>query len=155
MPHKAIVVDNKRCNGCRICEIFCSKKHEEKVFPRASRIRILPYFPGVEVAAVCYQCENAACIESCPVKAIIRNESGFILVQEHLCTGCGICLKTCPARSIFLHPTKKIAIKCDLCGGDPECVKHCPEAAIECRITPFNARASPEEIAKDLTALLT
>lgn len=157
MTHKAIVVDNKKCNGCRICEIFCSIKHEGKVLPRASRIRIFPYFPGVDVAVVCYQCENPSCIESCPVDAITRDEkTKAILIQEELCTACKACVETCPAHAIFMHPTKNVAIKCDLCGGggDPECVKHCPEGAIEYRMTPFDARESPEEIAKDLVTLL-
>lgn len=125
------------------------------MLPRASRIRILPYFPGVDIAVVCYQCENAPCIESCPVNAITRDkETNAIIIQEELCTGCKACFETCRADAIFMHPTKSIVIKCDLCGGDPECVKHCPEKAIEYKMTPFDAGNPPEEIAKDLVTLL-
>jgi len=155
MTHKAVVVDNKKCNGCRICEIFCSLKHEGKVFPRASRIRIFPYFPGLDVTVVCYQCEIPSCMKSCSNGAITRNEkTNAILIHENLCTGCGACVEICPAHAIFMHPTKNIAIKCDLCDGDPECVKRCPEGAIEYRVTPFDARKSAEEIVKDLATLL-
>lgn len=155
MTHKAIVVDNKKCNGCRICEVFCSIRHEGKLLPRASRIRILPYFPGVDIAVVCYQCENAPCIESCPGNAITRDkETNAIIIQEELCTGCKACVETCSADAILIHPTKNVAIKCCLCGGDPECVKHCPEKAIEYAMTPFDAENPPEEIAKNLTTLL-
>lgn len=155
MTHKAIVVDNKKCNGCRICEIFCSKKHGGKVLPRASRIRVLPYFPGLDVLVVCYQCERPLCIESCTNHAIVRDEkTNAIVIREDLCTGCKACVETCPAHAIFMHPNKNIAIKCDLCSGDPECTKHCPEGAIEYRMTPFDARDPPEDIAKNMVTLL-
>jgi len=154
LTHKAIVIDNKKCNGCRICEIFCSKRHEGKVLPRASRIRIFQYFPGVDVAVVCCQCEKPLCMESCPEKAITRDENNVVIIQEELCTGCGICVKICPATAIFVHPTKNVAIKCNLCNGDPECVKHCPGKAIEYKMTPFDATVPPEEVAKDLVTLL-
>lgn len=155
MPHKAVIVDHAKCNGCRICELFCSRKHEGKVLPRASRIRILPYFPGIEVALVCYQCDKPPCVKICPNGAIVRDEkTKAILIREELCTGCEACIETCPASTIFMHPIKNIAIKCDLCSGDPECVKRCPEGAIEYEMTPFDARRPPEEIASDLVRKL-
>jgi Fe-S-cluster-containing hydrogenase component 2 len=154
LTHKAIVVDNKKCSGCRICEVFCSLKHEGKVFPRASRIRIFPYFPGIDIVAVCYQCENSPCVDSCSASAITRNKkTNAIVIQEELCTGCKACVETCPAQAIFMHPNKNIAIKCALCDGDPECVKNCPLGAVEYRMTPFDAKKPPEEIAKDLVTL--
>lgn len=65
-------------------------------------------------------------------------------------------MDTCPAKAVFMHPTKNVAIKCDLCGGDPECMKHCPEGALVYGMTPFDAKASPEEISEDLRfSLLT
>lgn len=155
MVHRSIVVDHKKCNGCRICEVFCSMKHEGKILPRASRIRIFSYFPGIDVIVVCYQCESAPCIGACPNEAITRDEkTKAVIIKEDLCSGCGICSETCPAQAIFIHPTKNVAIKCDLCDGDPECVKHCPENAIEYKVTPFDARHPPEKIAEDLISLL-
>jgi carbon-monoxide dehydrogenase iron sulfur subunit len=155
MTHKSIIVDFKKCNGCRICEVFCSKKHEGKILSRMSRIRVFPYFPGLDIATVCYQCEKPKCAEICPVNAIKRDDkTGIVSIDDKLCTGCVTCIQACPAKAVFLHPTKKIAIKCDFCDGEPECVKHCPEQAIEFRLTPFDARLPPEGIAKDLAALM-
>ena len=155
MTHKAIVADNKKCNGCRVCEVFCSRRHEGKILPRASRIRIMPFFPGVDVALVCYQCENPVCMKSCPSGAIVKDEkTNAIVIREEACTACGACIEACPTQAIFMHPSKTMAIKCDLCGGDPECIKHCPEGAIEYMLTPFDARESPAKIAKDMTILL-
>jgi Fe-S-cluster-containing hydrogenase component 2 len=155
MTHKSVIVDFKKCDGCRICEVFCSKKHEGKMLPRMSRIRVYSYFPGIDIAVVCYQCEKPKCAEACPVNAISRNEkTQSVVIQEELCTGCGSCIKACPAESMFFHSARNVAIKCDFCGGEPECVTHCPEQAIEFRLTPFDARLPPEAIAKDLAALI-
>ena len=120
-----------------------------------SRIRVFPYFPGLDIATVCYQCEKPKCVEACPVNAIKKDEkTQAIVVDEGLCTACGSCTQACPAKAIFIHPTRNVAIKCDFCGGDPECVKHCPEQAIEFRLTPFDAKLPPEQLAKDLAALI-
>jgi Fe-S-cluster-containing hydrogenase component 2 len=125
------------------------------MLPRMSRIRVFPYFPGLDIATVCYQCEKPKCVEACPVNAIKKDEkTQAIVVDEGLCTACGSCTQACPAKAIFIHPTRNMAIKCDFCGGDPECVKHCPEQAIEFRLTPFDAKLPPEQLARDLAALI-
>jgi len=125
------------------------------MLPRMSRIRILSYFPGIDIAKVCYQCEKPKCIEACLVNAIHKDENTqSVVIQEELCTGCRSCVEACPAESMFFHSIRNVAIKCDLCGGEPECVRHCPERAIEFRSTPFDARLPPEAIAEDLAALM-
>jgi len=151
MTHKAIVVDQMKCNGCQICEIHCSRIKEGKVWLEASRIQIFSFFPGIDIVAVCQQCENASCMKTCPVEAFYRDtESKAVLIDQKKCTGCGACINACPIGAIRFHPHTKKAIKCDLCGGDPECVKRCPEHALELRMTPFDATSSPEELAEDV-----
>jgi len=151
MTHKAIVVDQMRCNGCQICEIHCSRIKEGKVWLEASRIWIFPFYPGIDIAVVCQQCENAPCMDACPVDAFYRDKgTDAVLIDQEKCVGCRSCIKACPIGAIHLHPEGKKAIKCDLCGGDPECVKRCPENALEYRMTPFDAKKSPDEIAEDI-----
>lgn len=163
MVHKAIVVRYERCNGCRLCEIACSSRHEGISFPRASRIRILPFFPSLDIPVVCRQCETAPCLERClqagqatvGLTAIERDkDTNAVMIYEERCSGCGACIDACPAEAIFRHPKTKLAIKCDLCGGKPECVSICPEGALEYVLTPFDAEErlmpSPSCIAADL-----
>jgi Fe-S-cluster-containing hydrogenase component 2 len=151
MTHRAIVVDQMKCNGCQICEIHCSRIKEGKVWPEASRIRIFPFFPGLDIVVVCQQCENPSCVDMCPTDAFSRDEeTGAISIDPEKCIECGACAEACPLGAIFFHPESKKAIKCDLCGGHPECVKRCPENALEYRMTPFDATASPSEIAQNL-----
>jgi Fe-S-cluster-containing dehydrogenase component len=58
-------------------------------------------------------------------------KSGFIIVDENKCIGCGWCIRACDFGVLTLHPDKKVAIVCDLCDGDPQCVKYCELDALE------------------------
>lgn len=124
-----IVRDYIRCTGCRRCEIACSMRHEGRIWPEASRVRVFMPFPGLEVPHLCAQCDNYPCVESCPVNALsIDARTGAVLVDQEACISCGKCIKACPGTVPYLHPKTKKAIICDLCDGDPECVKVCTEA---------------------------
>lgn len=123
-----IARDYVRCSGCRKCEIVCSLKHEGRIWPEASRIRIFMYVPGLEVPHLCTQCADYPCVNSCPFKALsIDENTGAVRVDKEKCTGCGKCIEACPGAVPFIHPRDGYAVICDLCGGDPECVKVCEE----------------------------
>ncbi|MFQ6064808.1 MAG: 4Fe-4S dicluster domain-containing protein [Candidatus Bathyarchaeia archaeon] len=153
MP-RTVMVDYKKCTGCRICEIACSTKNESRVSYERSRIRVYTLPPALDIPIVCVQCQLAPCIEACPQEIISRDpKSGAVVIQEDACNGCGSCLKACPAEAIFMHPTRKVAIKCHLCNGDPECVKLCPTGAITYYSVPFDTRSyakKAERIAEEL-----
>jgi len=121
-----------KCTGCRICENFCSLKHEGAIWPARARIRIVaqddsgPFTPNI-----CRQCEDPACATACPVEAIQLNEStGAWLVSADDCTGCESCVEACPYGAMFFDDRRGIAFKCDLCGGQPECALSCPTGAV-------------------------
>lgn len=80
---------------------------------------------------VCNQCENAYCMNVCPVKAIMRNDMGIVLIDEEKCIGCNLCVEFCPENLVSMDPDTGKAVKCDMCHGDPECVKACPTGALE------------------------
>ena len=130
MPTKPWVVrDYIKCTGCRLCEIACTLKHEGRIWPEASMVRVFMSIPGVEVPHLCAQCSNYPCVASCPVKVLSTNEStGAVIVDKEKCTACGICINACPGKVPHLHPNKKYVVICDLCGGDPECAKVCTRA---------------------------
>jgi Fe-S-cluster-containing hydrogenase component 2 len=113
--------------------VACSIFHEGAARPSLARIRITyDEFKAVDPisALVCAQCENAPCMEACPVDAMRRDErTGAVLVDEELCIGCMQCREACPWEIPVLHPEKGGSIKCDLCGdreGGPACVAWCP-----------------------------
>lgn len=128
-----IVVDPKKCSGCRLCEIFCSLAHEEKINPRKARLRaIRRIYPKFEInIIVCRQCENPPCQNVCPTDAIRECvESGILVIDEETCTGCMACVDECPFGALFIDPDKLFPLKCDLCSGAPVCVRNCPTEAL-------------------------
>lgn len=127
-----IHADPEKCTGCRICENFCSFKHESAIWPAKARIRVMSEFDeGPFDPVVCIQCDDAPCAEACPIEIITFNEAtgAWVLDQEE-CTGCEACIDACPYGAIFFDPVSFISLKCDLCGGKPECVPACPTGAL-------------------------
>lgn len=84
------------------------------------------------VPKLCNQCENAPCVQVCPVGATYQTEDGVVLIDRDWCIGCGYCVMACPYGVRFFHPVTKTADKCNFCyhriskGMDPACVQACP-----------------------------
>ncbi len=130
MVTKRIRVDWEKCTGCKRCMLICSAFKEGLFQPGRARIHVVS-FPreGVSFPLICYQCENAPCLEVCPVEALKRGRDGIILLNANLCTGCRVCEESCPFGMIEILDDK--AVKCDLCGGTPKCVEVCEPKALQ------------------------
>lgn len=136
MPH--IVINNRKCTGCHMCELACSAWHEGVYRPSVARlfVEVNPSTAAVR-GRTCMQTACAKCEEVCPTGAIVRHEitvtaeglepvSGWVIrVDETLCDNCGLCYDVCPTGVIREHPERRVAFKCDLCEGDPQCVAFC------------------------------
>jgi Fe-S-cluster-containing hydrogenase component 2 len=80
----------------------------------------------------CFQCNEAWCMQACPVNAIaIEPKTGAKVVLDKLCVGCHLCTIACPFGTVFTLPQTDKASKCNLCGGQPACATSCPTGAIE------------------------
>ena len=85
---KILMTDYQKCTGCRLCELVCSVMHEGVSNPARSRIKVMKWeSEGLYVPMSCQQCEDAPCMNVCPVKAISHDEDfGFLKVDyERLC----------------------------------------------------------------------
>ncbi|MDH5687221.1 MAG: 4Fe-4S dicluster domain-containing protein [Candidatus Bathyarchaeota archaeon] len=124
--------DYLKCSGCRMCEVVCSLRHENRIWPEASMIRIFMFVPGVEIPHLCTQCYDYPCVNSCPCEALaVDGKTGAVKVDKEKCSACGVCVNTCPGKIPHLHPNRKHIVICDLCGGDPECAKICQKAGFD------------------------
>ena len=129
-----LFAERQNCVGCRACEYACSLHHEGVVWPAKSRIHVLKYKGVVDVPVICWHCDDAPCIKSCPTtpKAIDKDpKTGGIKLDAKLCLGakCNKCIEACPSKFIRRDPEKGMPLMCDLCDGDPECVKACAAQA--------------------------
>ncbi|MHA1587685.1 MAG: 4Fe-4S dicluster domain-containing protein [Candidatus Thorarchaeota archaeon] len=128
-----LTVDYTKCTGCRICELACSAKHEGRFQPSLARLKILRYDDlGIDIPNVCGPCEEAPCVEVCPVYAMRRDPiSKMVFLDHDKCILCKSCVGACVNGVILLNTAEMRIIKCDHCGGDPECAKVCPTGAIQ------------------------
>jgi Fe-S-cluster-containing dehydrogenase component len=100
--------------------------------------------PKVQVTYIfvpCQHCEEAPCIESCPVEgALYERADGLIIIDPKKCSGCQNCIDACPYEKIFFNKDLQIAQKCTGCAhlidkqkpiSEPRCVDCCAHAAIK------------------------
>lgn len=159
-----ITRDYARCSGCRMCEVACSMRHEGRVWPEASRVRVFMLVPGADFPHLCSQCDDYPCVKACPVEGAmwVDQRTGAVMVEKEACTGCAACIRACPGRIPYIHPKEKYAVICDLCWGDPECVKVCRLGGYDAlRLVPKSPSPNyklyartPEDVARELSAAM-
>ena len=130
--YKSLIIDPEKCTSCLQCEMACSFEHTGAFNPAKSRIKVFEFGHGARaVPYTCTQCDEAWCMQACPVNAISRNkETNAVEVADNICVGCKVCTIACPFGTINYNADTGKVIKCDLCEGDPACATACPTDAI-------------------------
>jgi carbon-monoxide dehydrogenase iron sulfur subunit len=151
-----LVIDAKKCTGCKLCEEACSFAHEKVFDPRRARLWVVKVEPqGLDYPVVCRECGKAPCIDACPVDALYQDgNSNLVRLNSEVCILCGACVDACPFGAMSLHPKTGLPLVCDLCNGDPACVKKCPTGAINYitmeRAVQVKARRNVETMSRSL-----
>jgi tetrathionate reductase subunit B len=153
---KAFVIDVKECCGCYSCQIVCKDEHcgndwtpYAKPQPETGHFwgKLNEYergqVPQVKVAHVfvpCQHCQDAPCIDACPVEGgIYTRDDGLVIIDPKKCTGCQLCINACPYGCIFYNAQLQLAQKCTGCAHlvdrkavfAPRCADACPHEAIK------------------------
>ena len=130
---KVLKIIPQKCTGCMQCELACSWVQTGTFAPSKSVIRVNVFDEEASYAPyTCLQCDEAWCMNACPVNAIGMDKSGQAkVVIDQLCVGCHLCTIACPFGTVFTLPETDKAAKCNLCGGEPACATACPTEAIE------------------------
>jgi anaerobic carbon-monoxide dehydrogenase iron sulfur subunit len=124
-----LILDEKKCNGCKICELACSSTHQGVFNPVKAHLKIVVVGKKIvrkKQLRACTLC--LSCVNSCPVEAISFNGK-WLVVDNELCSGCGQCVDVCPEGVICLGNDGKAAVP-DFCHGNPSCIDWCPHQAL-------------------------
>ncbi len=161
-----MVIDLRKCDGCVTIDMppQCTQACIDGHFVPQGQQWIQVYqveLPGGGTGPMptpCMQCENAPCVNVCPVGATYQTKEGVVLVDHYRCIGCRFCMAACPYQRRFFNwgtprippeaalaeyspeypvpAVKGTVIKCMFCahflhdGKLPYCVKGCPMKAL-------------------------
>ncbi len=94
----AMVIDLRRCDGCKACTEACQETHHlPKSFEWIKVFDVTDKHGGKYfMPRPCFQCENAPCLRVCPVGATFQEPDGVVLVDQERCIGCRMCMAACP-----------------------------------------------------------
>ncbi|MFQ5743514.1 MAG: 4Fe-4S dicluster domain-containing protein [Acidobacteriota bacterium] len=137
----AFVIDQSRCIGCHACSVACKAEHEVPLGSYRTWVKYVEKgsFPHVRrtfSVLRCNHCEDAPCVEICPVTALYRRADGIVDFDRNVCIGCKACLQACPYDALYIHPDNGTAEKCNFCahrveiGLEPPCATVCPTESI-------------------------
>lgn len=121
---KTLAFDPSRCDGARGCETACALTWFKVPSREKSSIKIVA-LDGTFGARFCIQC--GACVEVCPVNALVQNRDGVVHVRKQACVGCMACVGFCPYDVMRFDTDEAKAFKCVACSL---CVKACPTDAL-------------------------
>lgn len=94
----AMVIDQSKCTGCDKCVLACSAHND--VAPDMAWTRIEDGGTigdrKIFTPIPCQQCQNAPCVDVCPVKANHIRPDGIVTIDYDRCIGCRYCQIACP-----------------------------------------------------------
>ncbi len=135
------IIDNRKCIGCHACTVACKAEHEVPIGVNRTWVKYIEKgtFPNTArhfSVMRCNHCEDAPCVEICPVTALYTRKDGIVDFDPRRCIGCKGCMQACPYDALYIDPDTHTAAKCNYCahrvdiGLEPACVNVCPEHAI-------------------------
>ena len=98
-PHRwAMVIDQDKCIGCGYCTLACrasndvTPDHAWNVVIDVGQVGDKDVF----LPRPCMHCEQAPCVEVCPVGASYYRADGIVMMDYDRCIGCRYCEVACP-----------------------------------------------------------
>lgn len=130
----AILMDTSLCVECHACRVACQNHNNLPVDKSYIKFESVEKgtFPQVEYTISrhsCKHCNEAPCVNVCPVKALYKGKTGFTHMKFETCIGCGLCKMNCPYDVPVIASGKMY--KCVGCedlitdGQAPACVDTC------------------------------
>lgn len=156
----AVLVDVTKCIGCRGCQVSCKRWNNlpgesttlqtdwtnppTLSYDTYTHIQFkFDYNKSSDTTTWqflnwrCMHCHNPACLDACPVDAIVKTSEGAVVIKTERCIGCKYCISACPFGIPQWNAKLEKVSKCHMCfdriqdGKEPACVQACPTDALE------------------------
>ncbi len=137
---KAVLVDLRRCIGCRACQVACKRWNDREATatelnsnptlewtnPPSLSPQTYTYVRFVKTGSgeslkwsfakiQCNHCIDPHCVNACPTTALIKTDNGPVVYRKELCIGCGYCINACPFDVPKFDEENKGIEKCTFC----------------------------------------
>lgn len=137
---KAVLVDLRRCIGCRACQVACKRWNDREATetvlnsdptlewtnPPDLSPQTYTYVKFVKTGSgeslkwsfakiQCNHCIDPHCINACPTTALKKTENGPVIYRKELCIGCGYCINACPFGVPKFDEENSVIEKCTFC----------------------------------------
>jgi Fe-S-cluster-containing dehydrogenase component len=96
--HWGMAIDLDLCIGCGYCMRACTATNDV-LAEEPWNIVVSEKTTGGHtffLSRPCLHCQNAPCVEVCPVKATYHREDGLVVMDYDRCIGCRYCQVACP-----------------------------------------------------------
>jgi len=133
---KRLYIDLDICASgeCKECVTKCSYLYHRS----AGNNGIVSISELATYALVCRRCEEAHCVNSCPVEALEQQkEKDKLLIRHNMrCVSCQSCSHACPYGTIYPETVPYLVYNCDFCmdrrneKDEPLCITTCPYGAL-------------------------
>jgi len=98
LHHWGMVIDLNTCIGCEYCIRSCTAVNDVNT-DKTWNIVVEEKTSGGQpffFSRPCLHCQNAPCVEVCPVNATYHREDGLVVMDYDRCIGCRYCEVACP-----------------------------------------------------------
>jgi phenylacetyl-CoA:acceptor oxidoreductase subunit 1 len=94
----AMVIDQSKCIGCGYCTLACRAHNDVNPEIEWNQVDMVDELSGTNVylPRPCMHCEQAPCVEVCPVQATYYRPDGVVMMDYDRCIGCRYCEIACP-----------------------------------------------------------
>lgn len=94
----AMVIDESKCTGCGDCLDACRAYNDVAPDKSWSRVETIDHANGERTfrPVPCMHCQDAPCVEICPVGASYIRDDGIVMMDYDKCIGCRYCQLACP-----------------------------------------------------------
>lgn len=102
MTRYGMLIDLDKCTFCQACTIACKAENNIPDGMFWNKVRAVPNgkpYPEYRVTPLpmpCMHCEDAPCVQVCPVSATYTRPDGIVAIDYDKCIGCKYCIASCP-----------------------------------------------------------